>query len=50
MAKGHKATDTDPGGTPVIVLAVLGGDIEVIDFLLLKGATRTRGAVTVEPH
>ena len=38
MAKGHKATDTDPGGTPVIVLAVLGGDIEVIDFLLLKGA------------
>ena len=38
MSKGHKATENDPGGTPVIVLAVLGGDIEVIDFLLLKGA------------
>ena len=38
MAKGHKATETDPGGTPVIVLAALGGNVEVTQFLLQQGA------------
>jgi len=38
MAKGRKATETDPSGTPVIVLASLGGNAEVTNFLLQKGA------------
>lgn len=38
MAKGHKATDTDPGGTPVITMAAIGGHADVVKFLIQKGA------------